>query len=64
MKSERIMQILLISPTVPTNYVKFTKSTPMASELQESTANHADVMHFTHSSCQLHEIHAIHTDGQ
>ena len=34
------MQILLISPIVPTNYAKFAKSTPMASGLQESTANH------------------------
>ena len=33
------MQISRISPIVPTNYAKFAKSTPMASELQESTAN-------------------------
>ena len=39
-KSERIMQISHISPIVPMNYAKFTKSTPMASELQENTANH------------------------
>ena len=40
MKSEQIMQISRIPPIVHVNYVKFTKSTPMASELQESTANH------------------------
>ena len=33
------MQISRISPIVPANYVKFTKSTLMASELQEGTAN-------------------------
>ena len=33
------MQILCILPIVPTNYTKFAKSTPMASELQESTVN-------------------------
>ena len=34
------MQILCISPIVPANYAKFAKSTPTASELQESTVNH------------------------
>ena len=33
------MQISHILPIVPMNYAKFAKSTPMASELQESTAN-------------------------
>ena len=64
MKNERIMQISHISPTVPANYVKFAKSTPIAGELQESTANHADVVYFTHSSRELCEIRTIHTHGQ
>ena len=41
------MQILHISSIVPMNYVKFAKSTPMASELQENTANHQNSGPFT-----------------
>ena len=51
------MQILRISPTVPTNYVKFTQSTPMASKLQEDTSNHknsAPPASERHKFCVLH----------
>ena len=50
------MQTLHISSIVPMNYVKFTKSTPMASELQENTANHQNPAPFTPPPGEHHKF--------
>ena len=57
-KSGRIMQIL---PIVPMNYAKFAKYTPMASELQESTANHKNSAPSTLPPGEHHKFCVSHT---
>ena len=55
------MQILCISPTVPVNYMKSAKSTPMASELQESTANQQNSAPSTLPPGEHCKFHVFHT---
>ena len=71
---QRIMQILHIWPQNPANHVKFAplvdplyisafRFLTIGRELSEIPANRPDFAHFAHSSCELREIHTIHTNG-
>ena len=72
---QRIIQISCNSPQNPVNDAKFAPSIDplyinafrfltIGRELSEIPANRPDFAHFTHSSCELREIHAIHAYDQ
>ena len=67
---QRIIQILCNSPQNPTNDAKFApfidplyinafRCLTIGRQLSEIPANQPNFAHFTHSSCELHEIRAI-----
>ena len=59
-KLERINQILRNSPTAPTNYAKFTESTPMDSNQGVNPENSRKIQRTTQILCQSHNTSANH----
>ena len=69
------MQISRNSPQNPVNQAKFApfidplyinafRFLTIGRELSEIPVNRPDFAQFAHSSCELHEIHTIRTNGQ
>ena len=60
-KVQRITQMSCISRIVPTNYMKFSQSTPMASKLQEDTANRKNSAPSAPPPGEHRKIHILYT---
>ena len=58
------MNDVKFAPFIDPLYINAFRFLTIGKELSEIPVNQLDFAHFAHSSCKLHEIHAIRTHDQ